>query len=86
MWKKVGEISGAARDDGDGRSGGERRGRKGKKGFGFFSQEYRVRPGNCTVGKLMCDPRFTETVLAFLEDTQVGLVKKGVIVRGEEAV
>ena len=35
---------------------------------------------------MLSDPRFTETVLKFLEDTQVGLVKKGVIVRGEEAV
>ena len=34
----------------------------------------------------MSDPRFTDAVLSFLEDTQVGLVKKGVIIRGEEAV
>ena len=82
LWKKVGEISRVSRDTGD-RS--LERGRKKKKGFGFFSQEYRVRPGNCTVGKLMSDARFTEAVLNFLESTQVGLVKKGVIVRGEEA-
>ena len=82
LWKRVGEISSDSRDAGDNfsKKGSKRR----KKGFGFFSQKYRVRPGNCTVGKLMSDPRFTEAVLNFLEDTQVGAVKKGVIVRGEE--
>ena len=45
-----------------------------------------VRPGNCTVGRLLGDPRFTEAVLDFLRVTGVGLIKKGVIVRGEEAV
>ena len=34
----------------------------------------------------MSDQRFTEAILSFLGDTQVGLIKKGVIVRGEEAV
>ena len=85
LWRKVGEISSTAREDGEESSEGKRRGRKRKKSFGFFSQEYRIRPGNCTVGKLMSDPRFTEAVLTFLKDTQVGLVKKGVIIRGEEA-
>ena len=37
------------------------------------------------VGKLMSDSRFIEAVLIFLESTQVGLVKKGVIVRGGQA-
>ena len=86
MWKKVGEISNADKDIRGGDSRGGKKGRKRKKGFGFFSQEYEVRPGNCTVGKLLCDPRFTEAVLSFLRNTQVGLIKKGVIVRGEEAV
>ena len=52
------------------------------KGFGFRSQSYRVGPGNCTVRKL-CEPLFTEAVLDFLEKTDVGKVKKGVIMRGE---
>ena len=83
LWKRVGEISNASRDAEDKtlRKGRKKR----KKGFGFFSQMYRVRPGNCTVGKLMSDSRFIEAVLVFLESTQVGLVKKGVIFRGEEA-
>ena len=33
----------------------------------------------------MSDQRFMEAVLLFLRDTQVGLIKKGVLVRGEEA-
>ena len=86
LWRKVGEISNADRDREGEISRGEKRGRKRRKGFGFFSQEFGVRPGNCTVGKLLGDPRFTEAVLSFLRDTQVGLIKKGVIVRGEEAV
>ena len=57
--------------------------RRRKKGFGFLSQEHSVRPGNCSVGRLMCDRRFTEAVLTFLRDTQVGVIKKGVLVRGE---
>ena len=84
LWKKVGEASST---DGTSEQSEERkRGRKRRKGFGFFSREGKVRPGNCTVGKLLCDPRFTEAVLDFLRDTQVGCIKKGVIVRGEEAV
>ena len=83
LWKRVGEISNTS-TDAEVKSLGKR-GKKRKKGFGFCSHEYRIRPGNCTVGRLMSDSRFTEAVLIFLESTQVGLVKKGVIVRGEEA-
>ena len=83
LWKRVGEISNASRDDENKVLG--KRSKRRKKGFGFLLQRYRVRPGNCTVGKLMSDSRFTEAVLIFLEGTQVSLVKKGVIVRGEEA-
>ena len=86
LWKEVGEISVADRDIKDGKEGGQRKGKRRKKGFGFLAHEQRVRPGNCTVGRLMSDPRFTEAILAFLRDTQVGLIKKGVIVRGVEAV
>ena len=83
LWKRVGEISSTSGDAGVRK---EKNGRKKrKKGFGFFSQEYKARPGNCTTGRLMSDSRFTEAVLDFLKDTQVGLVKKGVIIRGEEA-
>ena len=83
LWKRVGEISNVSRNDEKGSL--IRKGKRRKKGFGFYSQEFGVRPGNCTVGKLMNDSRFSEAVLIFLESTQVGLVKKGVIIRGEEA-
>ena len=85
LWKKVGEIS---EGSGEGKEKDvERRYKKRrKKGFGFISQEYRVGPGNCSVGRLMSDPRFTEAVLNFLNSTQVGRIKKGVIVKGVEAV
>ena len=86
LWREVGVISSADRDSGEERSGGRGRGKRRKKGFGFFAQDYMVRPGNCSVGRLMSDPRFTSTVLSFLRDTQVGLIKNGVIIRGEEAV
>ena len=62
-----------------------RSGKRRKKGFGFVAHDQRVSPGNCTVGRLMSDQRFTEAILSFLEGTQIGLIKKGVIVRGEEA-
>ena len=86
LWKEVGEISVADRDTKDGEARRQRKGKRRKKGFGFLSHEQRVRPGNCTVGRLMSDPRFIEAILSFLGNTQVGLIKKGVIVRGEEAV
>ena len=88
LWKEVGEISRVDRadmDNGERISKERKKGRKRKKGFGFFTHEYSVRPDNCTVGRLMADPRFTDAVLSFLRDTQVGLVKKGVVIRGEEA-
>ena len=40
-----------------------------------------IRPGNCSVGRLFGDPRFTEAILKFLVETGVGKIKKGVIVR-----
>ena len=81
LWKRVGEISGEGRRE-SGRAGPRKR----SKGFGFRSREYRVGPGNCPVWKLMCDPLFTDAVLNFLEKTDVGKIKKGVIIRGEEVV
>ena len=84
LWKEVGEISDADRIKENRGLGGPKRRVKRNKGFGFFTQEHRVRPGNCRVGRLMSDPRFTSAVLSFLRNTQVGLIKKGVIVRGEE--
>ena len=85
LWKKVGEISSTTSyKGGDAPKGRENRKRR-KKGFGFFSRENGVRPGNCTVGRLLNDSRFTEAVLEFLKDTQVGIIKKGVMVRGVEA-
>ena len=86
LWKEVGDISDADRTNDERESGGSGRRVKRNKGFGFFTREHRVRPGNCRVGKLMSDIRFTSTVLAFLRNTQVGLIKRGVVVRGEEAV
>ena len=81
LWRKVGEISGEGRRR-TSKAGPGRR----SKGLGFRSQEYRVGPGNCPVRKLLCDPLFTEAVLDFLEKTDVGKIKKGVIIRGEAAV
>ena len=84
LWKKVGEISDTSGNE-RGKAVGKGKIRK-KKCFGFRSHEHRVGPGNCSVGKLLSDPRFAEAVLSFLENTQVGSIKKGVIVRGVEAV
>ena len=84
LWKEVGDISNSDMGVEDNTHG--RKGNKGKrkKGFGFFPRENRVRPGNCTIGRLLGDSRFTEAVLDFLRNTKVGLIKRGVIVRGEE--
>ena len=62
---------------------GKTRSRRGGKGFRIGESGGRVRPGNCSMGRLFSEPRFTEAVLEFLEETDVGRVKKGVIVRGE---
>ena len=80
-WRRVGEISGEGRNR-TGKAGPGRR----SKGFGFRAQEYRVGPGNCSVGRLFSDPLFTEAVLEFLEKTDVGKIKKGVVIRGEAVV
>ena len=70
IWKTVGDIAGGHRVRTTGRY-------KGRKGFMLGVSEGKVGPGNCTVGRLFGDPRFTEA------DTGVGKVKKGVVVRGE---
>jgi len=85
LWKKVGDISSSDRDSVSSTALEKGRRKRRKKGFGFISGENRVRPGNCSVGRLLGDPRFTEAVLDFLRVTKVGLIKKGVMVRGEEA-
>ena len=72
LWKTIGDISGEAKSD------ASRKGR-GKKGFMLGPSRGRVRPGNCSVGRLFGDPRFTEAVLKFLADTGVGKAKKGVV-------
>ena len=78
LWRKVGEISG------EGKRGTDRHGpRRRNKGFGLRPQRHRVGPGNCPIRKLFCEPLFAEAVLEFLEKTEVGKIKKGVIVRGE---
>ena len=79
LWKKIGEVSGDAvsrTDRNKTRSGG------GSKGFGLWASGGRVRPGNCSVGKMFGDSRFTEAILEFLEENDVGKIKRGVIVRG----
>ena len=78
LWKKVGEVSGEA-----GNKTGRDRPRRGGKGFGLGTYVGKVGPGNCSMGKLFSEPLFTEAVLEFLEKTDVGKIKKGVIVRGE---
>ena len=81
LWKRVGEISGKGTE----RPGKARPGRR-SKGFGFRSQEYRVGPGNCPVRKLLSEPLFMDAVLDFVEKTDVGKIKRRVIVRGEAVV
>ena len=77
LWKEVGEASGGSR------SGAQGNVYKGKKGFCFGMEKRLVRPGNCSVGRLLADPRFSEAVLKFLSCTGVGKIKKGVVIRGE---
>ena len=75
LWKKIGKISGEAGD--------KTRPRRGGKGFGIGSSGGKVGPGNCSMRRLFSETQFTGAVLEFLEETDVGKVKKGVIVRGE---
>ena len=79
LWKKIGEASGEAivRTD---KSRSKSRGRS--KGFGLGDNGRRIRPGNCSIGRLFGDSRFTEAVLEFLEETDVGKIKSGIVVRG----
>ena len=79
LWKKIGEVSGEAVLKTD-RSRSKARGRG--KGFGLWESGGRIRPGNCSMSRLFGDSRFTEAILEFLEETEVGKIKKGVIVRG----
>ena len=72
----MGDIAGGQRVQTTGRY-------KGKKGFMLGVSEGKVGLGNCTVWRLFGDPRFTEAILKFLADAEVGKVKKGVVVRGE---
>ena len=51
----------------------------------FGVEKGHVRTGNCSVGRLLADPRFSESVLKFLSSTGVEKVKKGVVIRGEAA-
>ena len=80
LWKKIGEISGEAVKKTD-----RNRTRRGGKGFGLRAMAGKVGPGNCTMRRLFSESRFTESVLEFLEETDVGKIKKGVIIRGEVA-
>ena len=70
LWKTAGEMSGGAKD----RTGGAY---KGRKGFMLGSSMGRVGPGNCSVGRLFGDPRFTEAVLKFLADTGWAKSRRG---------
>ena len=78
--EKVGDISGETEI-----RTGRTKTRKGNKGFMLGSSRGRIGLGNCSMGKLFSDSRFTEAVLEFLAETSVGKIKKGVIVRGEVA-
>lgn len=73
LWREVGDISGNCR--------GEDLGNicKGRKGFCFGMEKKHIRPGNCSVGKLMSDSRFTEAVLKLLGSIGVGKIKEGVV-------
>ena len=79
LWKEVGETSGGNKT---GKPGSVY---KGRKGFYFGVEKGHVRTGNCSVGRLLADPRFSESVLKFLSSTGVEKVKKGVVIRGEAA-
>ena len=79
LWKKVGEVSGESPLKAN-RGRVEARGRG--KGFGLWDSGGKVRPGNCSMSRLFGDSRFTEAILEFLEETDVGKIKKGVYVRG----
>ena len=79
LWKEVGEISGVSKS---GEPGSIYKGRKGFC-FGMAMEKRHIRPGNCSVGMLMADSRFSESVLKFLSSTGVGKIKKGVVIRGE---
>ena len=81
LWKKVGEVSGESTIKDRGRHRGRGRG----WGFGLWESGSKVRPGNCTMNKLFGDSRFTAAVLEFLEETDVGKIKRGVLVRGVAA-
>ena len=82
LWKKIGEVSGEAMLRSDRSRVKERR--RGK-GFGVWGAEGKIRPGNCSIGRLFGDSRFTEAILEFLEETEVGKIKKGVVVQGVAA-
>ena len=79
LWKKIGEASGEAFLKTE--KSRFKAGRRGK-GFGVWGTGAKIRSGNCSMSKLFGDSRFTEAILEFLEETEVGKIKKGVIVRG----
>ena len=83
LWKKVGEASGEASGESTLKKSRGRHKNKGRgKGFGLCESGGKVRPGNCSMSRLFGDARFTEYVLEFLEETDIGKIKKGVHVRG----
>ena len=81
LWKKIGEVSGESTLKDRSRHKDKGRG----KGFGVWESGRKVRPGNCSMSRLFGDSRFTTAVLKFLEETDVGKIKKGVHVRGVAA-
>ena len=52
---------------------------KSRRGFGYMVRQARARPSNTMVRDLLSDERYTEAVVRFLEATNVGEVKAGVI-------
>ena len=71
LWTAVGRASGRGEATGDPFKSG--------KGFGFRVRQARARPSNTSIRDLLADERYTEAVLRFLEATNVGEVKAGVI-------
>ena len=81
LWKKVGEASGESTR----RNKDKHKSKKRGWGFGLWDSGGMVRPGNCSMNRLFGDPRFTTAVLDFLEETDVGKIKRGVLIRGVAA-
>ena len=52
-----------------------------RRGFGYSVRKAKVRPRNTAVRELVWNDAYTEAVLSFLRETEVGKVKAGVLDR-----